>query len=153
MMKFMVDSNIIIEYMKNSPEAVKIINFIKENDHFEYFITIDTLEEILYILLKHFSKNSYWELKNNWKLTKNIYNMIIPLIKPILGSIFKILHSTEKTQEIFFKVCENYGLLPKDALLLAYCIEYEIDNLLTFDSDFKRIKLKEKINIISSINN
>ena len=65
MMKFMVDSNIIIEYMKNTPEAVKIINFIKENDHFEYFITIDTLEEILYILLKHFSKNSYWELKNN----------------------------------------------------------------------------------------
>jgi predicted nucleic acid-binding protein len=53
----MVDSNVIIEYMKNNPEAVNIINFIKNNPSNKYYLTLDTIEEILYILVKHLSKN------------------------------------------------------------------------------------------------
>ena len=63
MKKFMVDSNVIIEYMKSNPEAIDIINFIKNNPSNEYYLTLDTIEEILYILVKHFSEKSYWDLK------------------------------------------------------------------------------------------
>ena len=49
MKKFMIDSNVIIEYMKNNSEAVKIINYIKNNPNYEYYITLETIEEILYM--------------------------------------------------------------------------------------------------------
>ena len=41
MKKFMVDSNVIIEYMKNNPEAIDIINFIKNNPSNEYYLTYE----------------------------------------------------------------------------------------------------------------
>ncbi|WP_293448231.1 PIN domain-containing protein [Persephonella sp.] len=150
MKKFMVDSNVIIEYMKNNPEAIDIINFIKNNPSNEYYLTLDTIEEILYILVKHFSKKSYWDLKNNPEIAKNTYKKVIPLIKSILKSFFKITLQTKNTHKILFSVCEKYGLLPKDALLLAICIENDINNLITLDKDFCNLSLEESINIIST---
>jgi len=148
MKKFMIDSNVIIEYMKNNPEAVNIISFIKKNPYNEYYLTLDTIEEILYILVKHFSKKSYWDLKNNPEIVKNTYQKIIPLIRAILKPFFKIALQTENTHEILFNVCEKYGLLPKDALLLAICIENNINDLITLDKDFSKISLEENINLI-----
>ncbi|WP_457622466.1 PIN domain-containing protein [Persephonella sp.] len=150
MKKFMVDSNVIIEYMKNNPEAVSIINFVKNNPSYEYYLTIDTLEEILYVLIKHFSKKSYWDLKNNPETVKDTYNKIIPLVEAILRSFFKIALQSLNIYKILFKICEKYGLLPKDALLLAVCIENKIGNLITLDKDFSKLKLDEDINIIST---
>ena len=63
MKKFMIDSNVIIEFMKDNPVAVEILNFIKDDRYNEYYITLDSIEEILYILIKHLSKRSYWDLK------------------------------------------------------------------------------------------
>ena len=81
MKKFMIDSNVIIEFMKGSPKAIEIIDFIKQNKNNNYYIAIDTLEEILYVLIKHFSKKSYWELKSNPEIVKDIYKTLLPLIK------------------------------------------------------------------------
>ena len=149
MKKYMVDSNILIEYFKDTPEAVKIIETIREKNTNEYYITIDTLEEILYILVRHLSGKSYWELKNNPEIAKKYYKTIIPLIETIIKSSFEILPTTQKTYETFMKVCKKYGLLPKDALLLTLCIDNKINNIITFDTDFKNLDLK-KIKIISS---
>ena len=146
----MVDSNVIIEYMKDNPEAVNIVNFIKNNPNNEYYLTLDTIEEILYVLIRHFSKKSYWDLKNNPEIAKNTYKKVIPLIRYILKSIFNIALQTENTHEILFNVCEKYGLLPKDALLLAICIEKNINNLITLDKDFHNLNIEENINIIST---
>ncbi|RUM58588.1 MAG: hypothetical protein DSY60_01445 [Persephonella sp.] len=151
MKKYMVDSNIIIEYMKDNLKAVGVINFIKTNPNNEYYITLDTLEEILYVLLKHFSKKSYWNLKNNPDFTKEIYKKIAYLLEPIITSLFKFVSYTDKTYELLFYVCKNYGLLPKDALLIALCIENNIDNLITLDEDFKKVNLKEDIKIVNKI--
>ncbi|WP_457644164.1 type II toxin-antitoxin system VapC family toxin [Persephonella sp.] len=52
--------------------------------------------------------------------------------------------------KFYLKLCEKYGLLPKDALLLAVCIENKIGNLITLDKDFSKLKLDEDINIIST---
>ncbi len=150
MKKFMVDSNVIIEYMKDNPEAVNIVNFIKNNPNNEYYLTLDTIEEILYVLVRHFSKKSYWDLKNNPELVKDTYKVVIPLIESITRSFFKITLQTENTHEILFSVCKKYGLLPKDALLFAICIEKDINNLITLDKDFTNIVLEENINIIST---
>ena len=149
MKKYMVDSNILIEYFKDTPEAVKIIETIRKKNTNEYYITIDTLEEILYILVRHLSEKSYWELKNNPEIAKEYYETLIPLIEAIIKSTFKILPTTQKTFKTFMKICKKYGLLPKDALLLTLCIDNKINNIITFDTDFKNLDLK-KIKIISS---
>ena len=101
MKKFMVDSNVIIEYMKNNPEAIDIINFIKNNPSNEYYLTLDTIEEILYILVKHLSKKSYWELKSNPEIAKNTYKKVIPLIKSILKSLFQNYITDQKHTQDF----------------------------------------------------
>ncbi|ACN98445.1 conserved hypothetical protein [Sulfurihydrogenibium azorense Az-Fu1] len=76
--------------------------------------------------------------------------IVIPLMNSVLNSFFKIPTQTENTYKVLFNVCEKYGLLPKDALILASCIEHKIDNLITFDKDFSKLNLKENINIIST---
>ncbi|WP_297514259.1 PIN domain-containing protein [Thermococcus sp.] len=35
----------------------------------------------------------------------------------------------------------KYQLLPNDALIVATCVEHEIERILTFDSDFEKIPL------------
>jgi len=103
----MVDSNVIIEYMKNNPEAIDIINFIKNNGSNEYYLTLDTIEEILYILVKHFSQKSYWDLKHDPEIARNIYKEVIPLIKSILNSFFKVALQTKNTHKIFLVSVKN----------------------------------------------
>jgi len=148
MKKFMVDSNVIIEYMKGNPEAVNIVNFVKSNPNNEYYLTLDAIEEILYVLVKHFSKKSYWDLKHNPNIAKDTYKIVIPLIESILKTFFKVISPSKNTHEILFNICERYGLLPKDALILAICIEKDINNLITLDKDFANLGLEENINII-----
>jgi len=143
MKKFMIDSNVIIEYMKNNYEAVKIINYIKNNPNYEYYITLETIEEILYILLKHFSKKSYWDLKNNTELSKHSYKKIVPLIKNVIKNFFKITLQTETTHHLLFKICETYGLLPKDALIIVACLENNVNNLITFYKELEKEYFEE----------
>jgi predicted nucleic acid-binding protein len=89
-------------------------------------------------------------LKNNPEIAKNTYKKVIPLVKSILKSFFKITLQTTNTHKILFSICEKHGLLPKDALLLAICIENDINNLITLDKDFCNLSLEESINIIST---
>lgn len=89
-------------------------------------------------------------MKKNPEIAKNTYKKFNPLIKSILKSYFRIILQTENTHNILFTICEKYGLLPKDALLLAVCIENDISNLITLDKDFHAISLEEDINIIST---
>ena len=118
----MIDSNVVIEYMKNNSEAVNIVNFIRLNPNNRYYLTLDSIEEILYVLVKHFSKNFYWNLKKNPEIAKNTYKKFNPLIKSILKSYFRITLQTENTHNILLLFVKNmdYYLKTLYYLLLEF---------------------------------
>ncbi len=58
------------------------------------------------------------------------------------------MNTTPSISNVLFDVCQEYGLLPKDALIFSACVENNINYLITFDKDFKNLK-NTKITIIS----
>ena len=149
MKKFIIDSNILIEFFKGNESAKKIIDIISTDYVNQYFLSIDTIEEILYILVRHFSKKPYWELKNKPHLTKEVYETLIPLVDVLIEKIFYLIDTPSTIKSILFNLCKQYGMLPKDALLFALAIEYEVDYIITLDKDFKQINF---VKVITSPN-
>ena len=147
MKRFIIDSNILIEFFKGNKSAKQIIDLIYSDRNNEYLISIDTIEEILYILVRHFSKKPYWELKNKPEATKKVYESLLPLLDNIIERLFKIVDTPSYIKESLFNFCKKNGILPKDALLLALAKEYKVDFIITLDKDFYQLK---SIKIISS---
>jgi predicted nucleic acid-binding protein len=143
----MIDSNLLIEYFKGNEQAKSIIEIISDNKANDYLLSIDTIEEILYILVRYFSKKPYWELKNNPKIVKDTYSSIIPAINIILNNFFTVIDTPQNIMENLFNICKDYGLLPKDALIVSLALNYNADSIISLDKDLKGSKL---IKVVSS---
>ncbi len=147
MKKFIIDSNILIEFFKGNKKAKQLIDLIYADDKNEYLISIDIIEEVLYILVRYFSKKPYWELKNKPETTKNIYETLLPLINMIIKRLFKVIDTPASIKETFFNICKENGILPKDALLLSLAIECKADFIISLDRDLYKLN---SIKILSS---
>ena len=139
MKKFIIDTNIIVEYLKGNEIAKEIIDVISKDKTNQYLLSIDTIEEILYILVRYFSKKPYWEIKDNPDLAKEVYEILIPLLDVLTEKFFHLIDTPSKIKSTLFSLCKNYGMLPKDALLTALVIEYKVDFVITLDGDFKKL--------------
>ena len=149
MRKFIIDSNILIEYFKGNEKAKGIVDITSNDKSNSYLISIDTLEEILYILVRHFSQKPYWELKNKPEKTKDVYEILLPLIDSIVENFFQVIDTPSVVKTSLFEFCKNYGMLPKDALLSSLAIHYQVDFLITLDKDFSQLDF---IKIVNSSN-
>jgi len=148
MKKFMVDSNLLVEYFKGNENAKLIFEIISNDKTNYYLLSVDTIEEILYILVRYFSKKPYWELKNNSEIVRDTYNSIIPIINTVLSKFFVIVDTPQSIVKEFFNICKDYGLLPKDALLVTLALKNEADSIISLDKDLNKVKF---INVISSV--
>ncbi len=148
MKKFIIDSNILIEFFKGNKSAKEILDFISTDYVNQYLLSIDTIEEILYILVRHFSKKSYWELKNKPLLAREVYETLIPLVDILIEKFFYLIDTPSTVKSILFDLCKQYGMLPKDALLSALAIEYKVDYIITLDKDFKQINF---VKVVTSL--
>ncbi len=149
MAKFLVDSNIFIEAFKGNKDVQNIVDLLLSED-VRTFISINSLEEIVFILIKAVSNSSYWDLKKNQDLVKNS----LVQTKDYLDFILEFCEILEINKEVFkesLNIIEKYGLLPNDALILATCKYYEIPHLLSLDKDFREACNKESINLIDSV--
>jgi len=61
---------------------------------------------------------------------------------------FTFLPTTKDIVELALFYCDEYGLLPNDALILATCKHYHIKYLATLDEDFIEPAKKERIKLI-----
>ena len=66
-------------------------------------------------------------------------------------NLCEVLYPNEKVLYKALKYIENYGLLPNDAFVLAFCKVFKINTLISFDSDFSEIAEKEGIILIKSV--
>jgi len=150
-MKCLLDTNIFVEAFKGQEEAQNLIELLIDNtDKFEIYIPFNVVEEITFLLIKKTSKTDYWSLKKNKTLVKENFVKIKPYLEFILN-LCEILYPNEKVLFKAFDYIERYGLLPNDAFVLAFCKVFEMEILISFDSDFYEVAKKEGIRLVSSV--
>ncbi len=149
-MRCLLDTNIFVEAFKGQKEAQNLLDFLVENsDRIEIYIPYNVVEETIFLLIKRTKNTGYWKLKKDKSLVIESFKEI----KPYLEFVFALCDVLFPTKKVMFESLnhiENYGLLPNDALVLAFCKVHKIDVLISLDSDFKEAVKEEGITLISS---
>ena len=132
-----VDSNIFIEALKKNFEekAVHILNEIFTDLENDYFINEIIFSEVYFHLIVK-------EKIKKEKKEEELFEML---------NLFSFLESKKEIIEIARNYIVNSKLRTNDALILATTKFYNISYLISFDSDFVDISLKENIKIIDSL--
>ena len=149
-MKMFIDSNIFVEYSKDNPKAVDIIENLFGKFK-ELYINDIVYSEVAYIFIRTDSGKSYFELKKDKKSVAdsglNFLNTLFPLLK-----LAKFLEVNDSIIALASNYIIKYGLLPNDALILATCKFYGIEFLVSFDQeDFEEPCRKENVHLISDV--
>ncbi len=129
-MNFLLDSSFIIEILKNNPKARKINEILENFNELNLFYNHIVFSEVVYQLV--------FKRKLN-----------IDLVAEILNS-FILLDLNRSVKDYSLSFIKNYGLKPNDALILATCKHYKIENLISLDKDFEKACQKEGIILINS---
>ncbi len=138
----LVDTSVIVEYLKDNPRAVDLMEKLLDGDSV-LFINPAVFSEVVYVMMGHYSGKAPGTIKGNpEKLPKE------------LDTVFQILSDygfveiTRETTEIAIELIRKYAMLPNDALILATCIEHGF-SLATLDEDFKVPAEKEGVPLIT----
>ena len=79
-----------------------------------------------------------YELRRRPQIVRDTLKMLEKQIAFLQG-YFTELEVSEEIKQSALDVMMQYGLLPNDAIIVATCKHYNIDTIITFDEDFKRI--------------
>ncbi|AIJ06366.1 hypothetical protein JH146_1524 [Methanocaldococcus bathoardescens] len=139
--KAFVNSNVIINHFSGN------VNILELLEKYELYINPIVFSEVLMVYLKLITNEKSYTLKHKPELILNKKEELKLLDD--LFSLLKTLPINEDIQEIAYNLIICYGLLPNDALILATCKYHKIKNLITLDTDFKKIADKESIKIIN----
>ena len=149
MTSLFLDSNVIIEFAKDNPRAVELLEYIFKHK-FTTFINGIVYSEVFFIFIKAKTGKSYWELKKNRSLVKETTEEFLKSLFPML-SIPNFLEVTSEIILLSIEISRKYGLLPNDALILATCKFYGIKYLVSLDDDFESPCKREGIVLIDSV--
>jgi len=120
-MKLFFDSSIIIETFKGNEKAVEIIEKIK---HIEKKIYINTVvfSEVAYQLSirRSFKKDEIFDFLNGFLFLDTNYSIIL----------------------LAQKYIKEFNLKPNDAIISATVKYYNINYLVTLDSDYENLNIK-----------
>jgi len=137
-----LDTNILYHILHKTPRTEEALTLLEEKPG-DYIIDTIVHNEIIYTSTLHYLEHRYgvrgalstrrWIRKHGYP--KDILHAVEELIKRLN---IKLIQSTYTEKELY-KTLIQYRLLPSDALIALTCKHYEIDTILTFDEDFKRI--------------
>ncbi len=132
-----IDSNVIVKYYTGDMEAKRVLEPVLNGDVTGFIYNI-VFSEVVFVLLKLLTDMKAYELKKKPELIKETIRRLDKQIA-FLREYFIELEISEDVKQTALEITKQYGLLPNDALIAATCKHYNIDTLITFDEDFKRI--------------
>ncbi len=132
-----IDSSVIVRYYTGDPEAKRALEPVISGEAVGYINSV-VFSEVLFVLLKLLTGMRAYELKDRPGRVKETIRLLNKQIA-FLQRYFTELEVNEEIKEIALGVTERYGLLPNDAIIAATCKHYNIDTIITFDKDFKRV--------------
>jgi len=138
-----VDSSIFIGLHLGDPEAKRLV---KEAISGGYTLITnpvvfsETVYKVMFTLAIQDGLKGAYDLKKHLKEYNYVYKRVNAAFEDLAEAGFlKVVPVAENTIKLASQLGEAYELLPNDSLIAATCREREIEFILTFDSDFKRI--------------
>jgi len=130
--RVMLDSNVILKYLFGEWNISELLALTEP-----YYNDI-IYSEVLYVIIRNEAGKGPFTLKKKPEIVIRSSNALRPALK-----LFEVLNYSPVSEHTLWeaeKLIEDYGLLPGDAIILANCIEMELNALLTWDSDLLRLK-------------
>ena len=136
-MKVFFDSNVFLKYLAGVEDAKRLLNRV-EHDEWKGYINDIVISEVVYGYLRLALNVSRYELRNYIvKYTNRVRELLEYDIYPLFTD-FEHLPANIGIDRLI-EYMTKYRLLPNDALIVATCRAYDIENIATFDEDFKRM--------------
>ena len=132
-----IGTNVIARYYTGDPAARRALEPVLSGETIDYINSVVFLE-VLFVLLKLLTDMKAYELKKKPEKVRKTLRMLDKQIAFLQG-YFTELEVNEGVKQAALDIMRQYGLLPNDAIIAATCKHYNIDTIITFDEDFKRI--------------
>lgn len=132
-----IDTNVIIRYYAGDPAARKALEPVLSGETVGYINSV-VFSEVLFVLLKLLTGMKAYELKRRPQTVRETLKMLDNQIAFLQGYFIE-LEINEEIKQAALDVMRRYGLLPNDAIIAATCKHYNINTIITFDEDFKRV--------------
>jgi len=137
-----LDTNILYHILHKTPRTEEALAILEENPG-DYIIDTIVHNEIIYTSTLHLLEHRYgvrgafsarkWIRKHGYP--KEVLVAVEELTKRLNIKLVQSIY----TEKELYRTLTQYRLLPSDAIIALTCKHYEIDAILTFDEDFKRI--------------
>ncbi len=143
-MKVFIDTSILIEYLKGN--QIDLYEELFKQPHSLYINQV-VISEFLFNYIKVISNKSPMTVKQSRKIAE-VFGKLNPL-EMFPGCIH--LNHTVDIANKGFELMKRYNLLPNDAIIIATCIQNNIENLASYDSDFKIVSNTFGIRLLSNV--
>ena len=150
-----IDTNSFIFFLTDDEGRAGKVEQILFDSNYNLYTAYGVLNEVKFILLidkamKVLKIGKKWELikfiKNNEEIRNEIIEKYLEFYANIKSRI-KILNSSNETEILSCRLSVDYGLLPTDASIAAMMKLNGINKILTSDSDFRKVRGIEIIEI------
>ncbi len=136
-MRVFFDSNVFLKYLAGIEDAKRLVDSV-EHDEWVGYINDIVISEVIYGYLRLTLNISRYRLgKYIIKHIDKVREIIEQDIHPLLTG-FEHLPTNIGIDDLIEHMAK-YRLLSNDALIVATCRAYSIENIATFDKDFKRV--------------
>lgn len=141
-MKF-VDSNVFIYYIFESSYTERAKELL--TIHVDLASTLGVVDEVLHVIIRRKALENYG-IKRLDDLRRHIRVHGLGFVEALLRAFLKLLDDLNimVLQDIadpweLLETMLNYKLAPRDAIITLTCKHYGIQEIITFDEDFKRV--------------
>lgn len=143
-MKIFVDSNLLIEYEKQT--QTELLEALLASGH-QIFLNPIVVSEYLYQLLGILGGRSPMSICESKKIAETLE----PHDTAEFLSVFAVLPIPNEVLPVSIDMMKKHNLLPNDALILACCVLQNVAVLASFDSDFTAACEEEGILLLRKV--
>jgi len=138
-----VDTNIFIQYLLDGDRAAEAERLLVS--HTDLAVTVGIINEVEFVIIRLLAKRRLG-IKSLKKLKEYIRSRGLDFASDALESYTNMLEELDITilrdyaePRELLETMKKYKLTPSDAIIALTCRHYNINTILTFDEDFKRI--------------
>ena len=143
MNKVFIDTNIFYNILFETSLTRRARELLEDYEENKFYTSLTVINELLYISTRKYYQTTE-KLKGPYSLRKLIANKGYP--KFIVNGIRNLLEDLEVEVLVenveyqdMIETASQLKLLPSDAIIALTCKHNDIDTIITFDEDFKRV--------------
>jgi len=138
-----VDTNIFVQYLFDGDRADEAERLLASNP--DLAVTVGIIDEVEFVIIRRIAEKRLGigkliRLKEH--IRKNGLDFAVDMLERYTGMLHEfdigVLRDYAQPKELL-ETMSKYRLTPSDAIIALTCKHYDIETILTFDEDFKRV--------------